>query len=141
MTEEILSTILIDDDTPYGGTSHSNETLEEFLNEAGYYKPFNLSITEINTMLVESGIRPLKEFLVIPHKTKQFSEIPRNLIVGYVRFDQTDTLELSGFIKSFKNNERNIGAVVLHTLDTQKIENLGVRVLIKNGVIEDYYYY
>lgn len=141
MTEEILSTILTNDDTLLGGTSHSNETLEEFLNEAGYYKPFNLTITDINTMLVESGIRPLKEFLVIPHNTKQFSEIPRNLIVGYVRFDQTDTLELSGFIKSFKNNERNIGAVVLHTLDTQKIENLGVKVLIKNGVIEDYYYY
>lgn len=50
---------LVDDNTPKGGTSHSNETLEEFMIEIN--RSIHTPIEEVNKWLVECGIQPIKE--------------------------------------------------------------------------------
>ena len=50
---------LVDDDSPNGGTSHRNETLEEFMVEIN--RSIHTPIEEVNKWLVECGIQPIKE--------------------------------------------------------------------------------
>lgn len=50
--------VLIDDATPYGGKSHSEETLEEFMIEIN--ESIHTPIDEVNKWLVECGIQPIK---------------------------------------------------------------------------------
>lgn len=63
--DKLLATPLLDDDTPYGGTSYAGETLADFLDEIGKTDniPYTYSdewLEEVNTLLVENGIKPLK---------------------------------------------------------------------------------
>lgn len=51
--------ILVDDNSPHGGTSHRNETLEEFMIEIN--RSIHTPIEEVNKWLVECGIQPIKE--------------------------------------------------------------------------------
>lgn len=59
LSKEILATKLVDDNTPYGGISHSQETLEEFLNELEIFEPYDIAIDEVNKLLVENGIEKI----------------------------------------------------------------------------------
>jgi hypothetical protein len=55
-----LSIELEDDDTPFGGTSHSKETLEEFLLECNI--PLSKALTDtayVNKQLCQCGIKPI----------------------------------------------------------------------------------
>lgn len=56
---EFRKLILMDDATLHGGTSHSNETLEEFMIEIN--RSIHTPIEEVNKWLVECGIQPIKE--------------------------------------------------------------------------------
>ena len=59
LSKEILATKLVDDNTPYGGTAHEHETLEEFLNELEIFEPYDITINDVNSMLVECGIQTI----------------------------------------------------------------------------------
>ena len=59
LSKEILATKLVDDNTPYGGISHSQETLEEFLNELEIFEPYEIAIDEVNRLLVKNGIEKI----------------------------------------------------------------------------------
>ena len=59
LSKEILATKLVDDNTPYGGISYSQETLEEFLNELEIFEPYDITIDEVNKLLVENGIEKI----------------------------------------------------------------------------------
>lgn len=60
LKENILNTILKDDNTPNGGTSHSKETLFEFLSETGI--SLDSTLGTINFTLTECGIFPINYF-------------------------------------------------------------------------------
>ena len=56
ITENLAKMIpLLDDDTEFGGKSHADEMLDEFMEEAGL--PFGMSLTEINEALKECGLQ------------------------------------------------------------------------------------
>src|SRR5699024_10047129 len=55
----VLNTVLEDDNTTNGGVSFKGETLKNFLDETGI--DYNASMEEINNALVECGIKPNKE--------------------------------------------------------------------------------
>lgn len=59
LSKEILATKLVDDSTPYGGISHTQETLEEFLNELEIFEPYEIAIGEVNRLLVKNGIKKI----------------------------------------------------------------------------------
>lgn len=59
LSKEILATKLVDDSTPYGGISHAQETLEEFLNELEIFEPYEIAIDEVNRLLVKNGIEKI----------------------------------------------------------------------------------
>ena len=59
LSKEILATKLVDDSTPCGGISHTQETLEEFLNELEIFEPYEIAIDEVNKLLVENGIEKI----------------------------------------------------------------------------------
>lgn len=59
LSKENLATKLVDDKTLYGGTSHAQETLEEFLNELEIFEPYDISIDKVNRLLVENGIEKI----------------------------------------------------------------------------------
>jgi len=56
----ILDTVLKDDETSTGGTSHSRETLQEFMEVAEI--PQTCLLGYINMRLKESGIKPINPF-------------------------------------------------------------------------------
>lgn len=60
LKENILNTILKDDNTPNRGTSHSKETLFEFLSETGI--SLDSTLGTINFTLTECGILPINYF-------------------------------------------------------------------------------
>src|SRR5699024_8475762 len=53
----VLNTVLEDDNTANGGVSFKGETLRNFLDETGI--DYNASMEEINNALVECGIKPI----------------------------------------------------------------------------------
>ena len=59
LSKEILVTKLVDDSTSYGGISHTQETLEEFLNELEIFEPYEIAIDEVNRLLVKNGIEKI----------------------------------------------------------------------------------
>ena len=56
--DEILDTVLEDDDTPFGGISHPGETVFDFLLEIGEDDIDTLD--KLNEALIECGIKPVK---------------------------------------------------------------------------------
>lgn len=56
----VLNTVLKDDETSTGGTSHAQETLEEFMEVAEIPQTYLLGF--INIRLKESGIKPINPF-------------------------------------------------------------------------------
>jgi len=60
LKEVVLNTVLKDDETSTGGTSHSRETLEEFMEVAEIPQTYLLGL--INIRLKESGIKPINPF-------------------------------------------------------------------------------
>src|SRR5699024_8142275 len=55
----VLNTVLEDDNTANGGVSFKGETLRNFLDETGI--DYTASIEEINSALIEYGIKPIME--------------------------------------------------------------------------------
>src|SRR5699024_9956390 len=53
----VLNTVLEDDNTANGGVSFKGETLRNFLDETGI--DYNASMEEINNALIECGIKPI----------------------------------------------------------------------------------
>ena len=53
----VLNTVLKDDNTTNGGVSFKGETLRNFLDETGI--SYNASMKEINNALIECGIKPI----------------------------------------------------------------------------------
>lgn len=49
---------LFDDETENGGTSHINETLDEFMESVGIH--YGTDVETINSALKECGIQPIK---------------------------------------------------------------------------------
>ena len=57
--QELLDTVLEDDDTDTGGTAFNGETVFDFLNSAGDEHGI-LSVEELNRALVKNGIKPVE---------------------------------------------------------------------------------
>ena len=55
----VLNTVLEDDNTANGGVSFKGETLRNFLDETGI--DYNASMEEINNALIECGIKPIMD--------------------------------------------------------------------------------
>ncbi len=60
IVENVWNVILKDDETATGGTSHAEETVEEFCEDVGFDK--NTSIDVLNEGLAECGIKPITKF-------------------------------------------------------------------------------
>jgi hypothetical protein len=57
ITKEIAQNVpLFDDDTEFGGKSHADEMLDEFMEEVGL--PFESSLARVNEELKECGLLP-----------------------------------------------------------------------------------
>lgn len=97
-----LNVKLRDDDTPYGGISHSQETLKEFLEEAAEVN--NRAIDEmdmdrVNYMLKNCGIKPID--YKFTNERKQFA-VMIGMYFGTMSDD--DTLVTINKIIDFANN-------------------------------------
>ena len=97
-----LNVKLRDDDTPYGGISHSEETLKEFLEEAAEVN--NRAIDEmdmdrVNNMLKNCGIKPID--YKFTNERKQFA-VMIGMYFGSMSDD--DTLATINKIIDFANN-------------------------------------
>ena len=97
-----LNVKLRDDDTPYGGISHSEETLKEFLEEAAEVN--NRAIDEmdmdrVNNMLKNCGIKPID--YKFTNERKQFA-VMIGMYFGTMSDD--DTLATINKIIDFANN-------------------------------------
>ena len=97
-----LNVKLRDDDTPYGGISHSEETLKEFLEEAAEVN--NRAIDEmdmdrVNNMLENCGIKPID--YKFTNERKQFA-VMIGMYFGSMSDD--DTLATINKIIDFANN-------------------------------------
>lgn len=57
-TKDYLDCELVDDATPYGGKSFSDETLRDFLDSIDV--PYDAPLAEVNEHLVSCGIEPFK---------------------------------------------------------------------------------
>ena len=66
ITKKIASRIaLYDDATPYGGKSHSDEHLDEFMESVMGELPYGSSLKKVNDALVQCGIMPITEKQII----------------------------------------------------------------------------
>ena len=54
--DKIHNIVLEDDDSPYGGTAFTGETVGDFLEDNDEFD----SIEELNDVLMECGIKPIK---------------------------------------------------------------------------------
>ena len=55
--KKFLNVELKDDNTPFGGKSHRDEILKEFLDECGI--PYNTPMDVVNHALIDCGIKPI----------------------------------------------------------------------------------
>lgn len=56
--KNFLNVELQDDSTPFGGKSHRDEILQEFLDECGM--SYDTPMDEVNHALIDCGIKPIK---------------------------------------------------------------------------------
>ena len=97
-----LNVKLRDDDTPYGGISHSEETLKEFLEEAAEVNNRaidEMDIDRVNNMLENCGIKPID--YKFTNERKQFA-VMIGMYFGTMSDD--DTLATINKIIDFANN-------------------------------------
>ena len=81
----ILNTVLKDDETATGGTSHSHETLEEYMEIAGI--PESYLLGSINIHLKESGIKPINPFNYPELFQFQYDDLKPYIIEHYKYLD------------------------------------------------------
>ena len=59
--KDVLNVVLEDDNSPYGGIAFESETVDDFMHDAIMLNE-NDYVSELNKLLVECGIKELKEF-------------------------------------------------------------------------------
>jgi len=76
ITKKIAQLIdLYDDNTEFGGKSHANEMLDEFMGDCEL--PYGTSLTRVNDALIECGLMPYasEEIKALIKVNKKFDEL------------------------------------------------------------------